>query len=49
MGIYGVRSRSVALAAWSAGVTHLSGDHITERFGADPVAQRFSVLDLYKS
>lgn len=48
VGLYGVRSGSVALAAWSAGVSHLSGDHITERLGSDPVAQRFSVLDLYR-
>lgn len=48
VGLYGVKSGSVALAAWSAGVSHLSGDYITERFGSDPVAQRFSILDLYR-
>ncbi|HZW15563.1 MAG TPA: hypothetical protein VFF66_04830 [Brevundimonas sp.] len=47
-GLYGVRSGSIALAAWSAGFSHLSGDHITARVGADPVAQRFSVTDLYR-
>lgn len=46
--LYGVQSGSVALSAWSAGVSHLSGDHITGRLGPDPVAQRFSVLDLYR-
>jgi hypothetical protein len=47
-GLYGVQSGSVALAAWSAGFSHLSGDHITGRVGSDPVAQRFSVMDLYR-
>lgn len=47
-GLYGVQSGSVALAAWSAGFSHLSGDHITGRLGADPVAQRFTVMDLYR-
>ena len=46
--LYGVQSGSVALAAWSAGVSHMSGDHITGRLGPDPVAQRFSVMDLYR-
>jgi hypothetical protein len=46
--LYGVRSGSVALAAWSAGFSHLSGDHITGRVGSDPVAQRFTVMDLYR-
>ena len=48
-GLYGVQSGSVALAAWSAGFTHLSGDHITGRLGSDPVAQRFTVMDLYRT
>jgi hypothetical protein len=47
-GLYGVQSGSVALAAWSAGFSHLSGDHITGRVGSDPVAQRFTVMDLYR-
>lgn len=47
-GLYGVQSGSVALAAWSAGFSHLSGDHITGRLGSDPVAQRFTVMDLYR-
>lgn len=48
VGLYGVRSGSIALAAWSAGFSHLSGDHITGRVGSDPVAQRFTVRDLYR-
>ena len=47
-GLYGVQSGSVALSAWSSGFTHLSGDHITARLGSDPVAQRFTVMDLYR-
>ena len=46
--LYDVQTGSVALAAWTAGFSHLSGDHITARLGSDPVAQRFSVLDLYQ-
>lgn len=46
--LYGVHSGSIALAAWSAGFSHLSGDHITGRLGSDPVAQRFTVMDLYR-
>jgi len=48
VGLYGVRSGSIALAAWSAGFSHLSGDHITGRVGSDPVAQRFTVTNLYR-
>ena len=44
---YGVRSRSLALAAWAAGVTYLSGDCIGGRFGDAVVAQRFSMADFY--
>ena len=47
-GLYEVRSGSVALAAWTAGFSHLSGDHITARLGTDAVAQRFTVMDLYR-
>lgn len=47
--LYEVQSGSIALAAWSAGASHLSGDHITGRLGSEPIAQRFSVMDLYRS
>ena len=47
--LYGVQSGSIALAAWSAGVSHLSGDHITARLGPDPVAKRFTMMDLYQA
>lgn len=45
--LYGVRSRSLALAAWAAGVTNMSGDCVGGRFGEAVVAQRFSMADLY--
>lgn len=47
--LYGIQSGSIALAAWSAGVSHLSGDHITARLGPDPVAKRFTMMDLYRT
>ena len=47
--LYGIQSGSIALAAWSAGVSHLSGDHITTRLGSDPVAKRFTMMDLYRA
>ncbi|MGO4410953.1 hypothetical protein AB4Y66_12985 [Brevundimonas sp. M-11_2] len=45
--LYGVNTRSLALAAWAAGATHLSGDCIGGRFGQDIVARRFTMDDLY--
>lgn len=48
-GLYGVRSRSLVIGAWGAGVRYLSGDYIVSRFGNEPLAQRFEVADLYKT
>lgn len=45
--LYGVKTRSLALAAWAAGVTHLSGDCIASRFGDTIVARRFTMDDIY--
>ncbi len=39
--LYGVRTRSITLAAWAAGVRLLAGDHVTEKFGDTLTAQRF--------
>lgn len=46
--LYGVRTRSLTLAAWAAGVRLLSGDHVTEKFGETLTAQRFFASDLYR-
>ncbi|MDI1327181.1 MAG: hypothetical protein PSV23_10330 [Brevundimonas sp.] len=48
-GLYGVRSRSLVIGAWGAGVKHLSGDYIVSRLGNEPVAQRFEIADLYRA
>lgn len=48
-GLYGVRSRSLAIGAWGAGVKYLSGDYVVSRFGNEPLARRFEVADLYKT
>lgn len=48
-GLYGVRSRSLVIGAWGAGVSHLSGDYIVSQLGNEPVAQRFEVADLYRT
>lgn len=45
--LYGVTRTSLALAAWAAGVTQLSGDCIGDRFGDDILARRFRLDDLY--
>lgn len=47
--LYGVRTRSVALAAWSAGIRLLSGDYVAEKYGGGLVAQRFLPQDLYRT
>jgi len=47
--LYGVRTRSITLAAWAAGVRLLAGDHVTEEFGNTLTAQRFFVRDLYRA
>lgn len=46
--LYGVRTRSLTLAAWGAGVQLLSGDFVAEKFGDALTAQRFFVEDLYR-
>lgn len=46
-GFYGVKTRSLAVAAWSAGVTLLSGDFFGEKFGDELVARRFPHSALY--
>ncbi|MGZ5392254.1 MAG: hypothetical protein ACXWD3_10540, partial [Mycobacterium sp.] len=46
--VYGVRSRSMTLAAWAAGIRLLSGDYVTEKFGGALIAQRFVPDDLYR-
>lgn len=46
--LYGVRSRSVTLAAWAAGVRLLSGDYVAQKYGDALSAQRFVVQDLYR-
>lgn len=48
-GLYGVRSRSLVIGAWGAGVSHLSGDYIVSQVGNEPVARRFEVADLYRA
>lgn len=45
----GVRSRSMTLAAWAAGVRLLAGDYIVEKFGEVAMAQRFFAEDLYRA
>lgn len=47
--LYGVRSRSMTLAAWSAGVRLLSGDYVAEKFGDGLTARRFVAEDLYRA
>lgn len=47
--LYGVRSRSITLAAWAAGVRTLSGDYVAEKFGDTLTAQRFVAEDLYRA
>lgn len=47
--VYGVKTRSLAVAAWSTGVTLLSGDLFGEKFGDDIVARRFPHSALYVS
>ena len=46
--LYGVRSRSVTLAAWAAGVRLLSGDYVAQKFGDALSARRFVAEDLYR-
>lgn len=46
--LYGVRSRSVTLAAWAAGVRLLSGDYVAHKYGDALSAQRFVAGDLYR-
>lgn len=47
--LYGVSSRSMALAAWAAGVRLISGDYVAAKFGDALTAQRFSAEDLYRT
>lgn len=42
--LYGVQSGSIALAARSAGVSHLLGDHIIAWWGSDLVAKRVAMM-----
>lgn len=46
--LYGVRSRSLTLAAWAAGVHLLSGDYVAQKYGDVVSAQRFLAEDLYR-
>jgi hypothetical protein len=46
--LYGVRSRSITLAAWAAGVRLLSGDYVAQKYGDALSAQRFVAEDLYR-
>lgn len=46
--LYGVRTSSMAVAAWAAGVRLLSGDYVGEKFGDALTAQRFTPKDLYR-
>ena len=46
--IYGVRSRSLTLASWAAGVRLLSGDYVAQKYGDALTAQRFVAEDLYR-
>ena len=46
--LYGVRSRSITLAAWAAGVRLLSGDYVAQKFGDALSARRFVAEDLYR-
>ncbi|HYD27582.1 hypothetical protein [Brevundimonas sp.] len=46
--LYGVRTRSLTLAAWAAGVRLLSGDYVAEKYGDAVTAQRFVAEDLYR-
>lgn len=43
----GVKTRSIAVAAWSAGATLLSGDFFGETFGDEIVARKFPHSALY--
>lgn len=47
--LYGVNTRSLALAAWAAGVNHLSGDCVGGRFGEAIEARRFTMEDFFRS
>lgn len=47
--VYGVRTGSMTLAAWAAGVRLLSGDYVAEKFGSALTAQRFVPDDLYRA
>lgn len=47
--LYGVRTHSLTIAAWSAGVTYLSGDYIAGHLGCEPVAQRSSIESLLEA
>ncbi|MNY63262.1 hypothetical protein D3C86_2001950 [compost metagenome] len=47
--LYGVNTRSLALAAWAAGVNHLSGDCVGGRFGEAIEARRFTMEDFFQS
>lgn len=44
--LYGVRTHSLTVAAWTAGVTCLSGDYIASHLGCEPGAQRCSIEGL---
>ena len=45
--LYGVRSRSVTLAAWAEGVRLLAGDYVAQKYGDAVIARRFAAEDLY--
>jgi len=48
-GLDHVSSRSVALAAWAAGINHLAGDYLAEKCGDTLAPHRFSFADLYSA
>jgi len=47
--VYGVGTRSLAMAAWAAGVTLMAGDFVVGRYGEGIQARRFSAEDLYEA
>lgn len=46
--VRGITSRSLAIAAWGAGLTMISGPVISERFGAGVEARRFPPIRMYQ-
>lgn len=48
-GVDGISSRSLSIAAWAAGFSHLAGEYLAHRCGDELVSQRFTVRDLYEA